>query len=101
MRSIDADALLNEIAYIEAEALEQVVKYYDTPEGFEDWRLWSAILSERTAFKHDLMDAPTVEVEPTEEQVKEYCRKRQLVLVSSEMLNDMKEYYGGVRNEND
>lgn len=28
--------------------------------------------------------------EPTEEQVKEYCRKRCLVVVSSELFNEMK-----------
>lgn len=33
--------------------------------------------------------APTVDVEPTEEQVKEYCRKRCLVVVSSELFNEM------------
>lgn len=33
---------------------------------------------------------PTVEAEPTEEQVKEYCRKRCLVVVSSELFNEMK-----------
>lgn len=34
--------------------------------------------------------APTIEAEPTEEQVKEYCRKRCLVVVDSELFNEMK-----------
>ncbi len=34
--------------------------------------------------------APTVDAEPTEEQVKEYCRKRCLVIVTSELFNEMK-----------
>ena len=34
--------------------------------------------------------APTVDAEPTEEQVKEYCRKRCLVIVTSELSNEMK-----------
>lgn len=33
---------------------------------------------------------PTVDAEPTEEQVKEYCRKRCLVIVASELFNEMK-----------
>lgn len=33
---------------------------------------------------------PTVDAEPTEEQVKEYCRKRNLVVVDSELFNEMK-----------
>ena len=31
-----------------------------------------------------------VDAEPTEEQVKEYCRKRGLVIVDSELFNEMK-----------
>ena len=33
---------------------------------------------------------PTADAEPTEEQVKEYCRKRCLVIVNSELFNEMK-----------
>lgn len=60
MRLIDADELLKKTAELEAEALEQVVKYY-TSEDLEEWRSWSATLAERTAFKHDIMDTPTVD----------------------------------------
>lgn len=36
----------------------------------------------------------TVDAEPTEEQVKEYCRKRCLVIVDNELFNEMKSKYG-------
>lgn len=64
MRLIDADPLLKKTAELEAVALEQVKKYepLDNP---REWRTWPAILTERTAFKYDLMDAPTIEAEPT------------------------------------
>lgn len=39
---------------------------------------------------HQINDAPTVDAEPTEEQVKEYCHKRCLVIVTSELFNEMK-----------
>lgn len=63
MRLIDADELLNKTANLEAVALEQVAKCSpsEDPEG---WHRWSAIHVERTAFKYDLMDAPTIEAEP-------------------------------------
>lgn len=40
----------------------------------------------------ELEDLPSavVDAEPTEEQVKEYCRKRCLVIVNSELFNEMK-----------
>lgn len=63
MRLIDADALLERTAELEAVALEQVEKYepLDNP---SEWHIWSAILTERSAFKFDLMDAPIIETEP-------------------------------------
>ena len=39
---------------------------------------------------------PTVDAEPTEEQVKEYCRKRCLVVVDSELLTEMKAMWSSV-----
>lgn len=36
----------------------------------------------------------TVNAEPTEEQVKEYCRKRCLAIVDSELFNEMKVKHG-------
>ena len=38
----------------------------------------------------DIENAPTVNVEPTEEQVREYCHKRCLTLVTAELFNEMK-----------
>ena len=44
--------------------------------------------------KEIVRSMPTVDAEPTEEQVKEYCRKRCLVIVSSELFNEMKARWG-------
>jgi hypothetical protein len=63
MRLIDADELLNRTANLEAVALEQVAKY-EPSENPREWHRWTAILTERTAFKYDLMDAPTIDAEP-------------------------------------
>lgn len=62
-RLIYADPLLERTTELEAVALEQVRKYepLDNP---KEWHIWSAILIERTAFKYDLMDAPTIEAVP-------------------------------------
>lgn len=60
MRLIDADVLLNKTADLEAVALEQVAKY-EPSENPREWHRWTGILQERTAFKYDLMDAPTVD----------------------------------------
>lgn len=63
MRPIDADTLLERTAELEAVALEQVAKY-EPSENPREWHRWTGILQERTAFKYDLMDAPTIEAEP-------------------------------------
>lgn len=60
MRLVDADELLNKTANLEAVALEQVGKY-EPSENPREWHRWTGILQERTAFKYDLMDAPTVD----------------------------------------
>ena len=67
MRLIDADALYEQTAEWEASALHHIEELNRTPlaemdddERFE-WRKWSAILAERSAFKHDVADAPTVD----------------------------------------
>lgn len=60
MRLIDADALYEKTADWEAQALHMV----ETTMHDEDetkWRRWSIILTERTAFKYDVADAPTIE----------------------------------------
>ena len=58
--AIDADELIRRTAELEAVALEQVAKY-EPSEDHENWKVWSAILTERTAFKYDLIDAPIVD----------------------------------------
>lgn len=65
MRLIDVEELLNKITELESVALEQVAKsgpLADMHPG--DWYMWTGILQERTAFKFDLMDAPTVDAVP-------------------------------------
>lgn len=68
MRLIDADALYEQTAEWEARALAIVKKLNSKPLGEMDvneiteWRKWSCILNERSAFKHDVADFPTVDV---------------------------------------
>ena len=64
MRLIDADALLERACNLEAQALAYVGKIVNDESKIEEWKKWSAILAERTAFKHDVFDAPTIEPEP-------------------------------------
>lgn len=64
MRAIDADALYERACELEAQALAYVGKIINDETKVEEWKIWSAILAERTAFKHDVFDAPTIEPEP-------------------------------------
>ena len=59
---IDKEKLYERTAEWESQALNQVQKlmHRDDEEGKAEWRRWSAILNERTAFKHDVADAPVV-----------------------------------------
>lgn len=57
---IDAGVLIEQIAKLEREALQQTNKY-DSLKDPVWWNRWNAILGERTAFKYDLIDAPTVD----------------------------------------
>ena len=67
-RYIDANALYERTAEWEASALEYVEKLKRTPleemdaDEMDEWRRWTAILGERSAFKHDVADAPTADV---------------------------------------
>ena len=67
MRLIDANALYEKTAEWETSALAYIEKLNRTPlwEMDEDekaeWRRWTAILGERSAFKHDVADAPTID----------------------------------------
>ncbi len=58
-RLIDADALYEQTAEWEATALAQVERHMND-EDLTEWRKWSVILQERSAFKHDIADAPTI-----------------------------------------
>lgn len=58
---IDKRVLYKQTAELEAQALAMVEKTMHDEDPTE-WRRWSAVLTERTAFKHDIADAPTVEV---------------------------------------
>lgn len=66
-RMIDADALYEKTAEWEARALAVIEKLNRKPfeemdaNEITEWRKWSCILNERSAFKHDVADAPTVE----------------------------------------
>lgn len=59
---IAREPLYEQAVKLEAEALKYVSKLRerDGKEPSEDWKIWSAILAERTAFKFDIMDAPSV-----------------------------------------
>lgn len=60
MRSIDADELYEKTAEWERKALHELEKC-DPEADREKWIRWSAVLQERSAFKYDIADAPTVE----------------------------------------
>ena len=63
-RYIDADALYEQTAEWEEQAMAQVERLNRTTDEGEmaEWRKWTAILGERTAFKFDVADAPTADV---------------------------------------
>lgn len=69
MRLIDADALYEKTAEWEARALAVEEKLNEKPfeemdaNEITEWRMWLCILGERTAFRHDVADAPTIEPE--------------------------------------
>lgn len=62
---IERKPLYEQTAKLEAQALDYVGRLIerDGEEPSEEWRVWSAILTERTAFKHDVFDAPSAEPE--------------------------------------
>lgn len=65
-RLIDADALLEKFAKLEAIALEYVRKLNERqdPNERDMWVMWTGILNERTAYKYEIVDAPTVDAVP-------------------------------------
>lgn len=64
---IDRNKLYEKTAEWEAQALHMVeVTMHD--EDTTEWRKWSTVLTERSAFKFDVADAPTIiPAEPAEE----------------------------------
>lgn len=58
-RLIDADALYEKTAEWEAQALHMVEKTMND-EDKSEWRKWSVVLTERSAFKYDVADMPTI-----------------------------------------
>ena len=69
MRLIDADALYAKAAKLEKEAREDLLKC-DFNKDHETWRKLNEILLERTAFKYDIADAPTIEERKTGKWIK-------------------------------
>ncbi len=63
MRLIDADALLEKFAELEATALDMCGRYMHDDDQTE-WKRWSVILTERTAYRYDVLDAPTMDAMP-------------------------------------
>ena len=63
MKLIDAAELYEKTAEWEAQALH-MVEITMNDEDKTEWRKWSAILGERSAFKFDVADAPTVDAVP-------------------------------------
>lgn len=63
---ISRAALYERAVTLEAQALDYVGKLIerDGDEPSTEWRIWSAILNERTAFKHDVCDAPSAQPGP-------------------------------------
>lgn len=62
-RYIDAEKLYEKTAELEAEAREEVLKH-DPKESSDEhisWLYWMGVLKERTAFKHDVAEAKTVD----------------------------------------
>lgn len=64
MSLINREALYEKACDLEAQALSHVGKIVNDETRTDEWRIWSAILAERTAFKHDIFDAPEVKPEP-------------------------------------
>ena len=63
MRLVDGNALYEKAAEWEAQALHMVEKTMNDEDATE-WKRWSIILTERSAFKFDVADAPTVDAVP-------------------------------------
>lgn len=63
-RYIDANVLYEKFCKLDSQALHHVGSL-DPKENREEWLIWNAILKERSAYKHDVYNAPTVDVPDT------------------------------------
>lgn len=61
MRLIDADVLYKKTVELEARA-RNIVEVAMRDDDKMKWHVWSAVLTERSAFKFDIADAPTIEL---------------------------------------
>lgn len=82
MRLIDSDPLYERACDLEAQALSYVGKIGNDEAMKEEWRIWSAILTERTAFKHDIFDAPTIEQKYTNKELRVFMHGISMRLLS-------------------
>lgn len=64
MRLIDADALCANVEGLEERALSCVKGLDPTKDAPYRCQRWTAILSERSAFKYDILAAPTIDAVP-------------------------------------
>ena len=62
MRLIDGDALYEKACELEERALSYVGEISNDETKHDEWKTWFAILAERTAFKHDIFDSPTIDL---------------------------------------
>ena len=58
MSLINREALYEKACDLEAQALAYVNKIANDKTKIEEWKIWSVILVERTAFKYNIFDAP-------------------------------------------
>ena len=66
IRLVNANTLYEKACSLEAQALDHVARIINDETKVEEWKIWSAILAERTAFKHDIFDAPVIEERESE-----------------------------------
>ena len=92
-RLVDADKLYEKFSELETQALEQVGKL-DAEEDGVEWHRWSVILVERSAFKHDVADAPTIDAVDRKlfDKVCEFLSEYQPEWICDEMTDIDEEY---------
>ena len=85
MRLIDADPLWEKACDLEQEALDAFNKA--PKENKTELQVWSAILADRTAFKFDIFDAPTI-AEPEYRLGYRECADAMLLMWMNKILTD-------------